>query len=258
MVHVLILGAGKGKRMNAKDLPKVLYPFAGEPLISHVVRAVKTSGVCEHPTLIIGFLGDKVRAFLGEAVDYVEQKEQLGTGHAVSTAREALRGRAEHVLVLNGDHPLISPQTIRGLAERHETNGATITMATTIVPDFSDWRTCFSEFGRIVRDERGAISRIVEAKDATQSERDIREVHPTIFCFRADWLWENVVRLSNKNVQSEYYITDLIGMAKDQGALIDSYNIPPEECLGVNTPEQLKFAEEMFTRREHGVTALSS
>lgn len=256
MVHVLILGAGKGKRMNAKDLPKVLYPFAGAPLITYVVRAVKESGVCARPTLVVGFLGDKVRALLGDAVEYVEQKEQLGTGHAVSAARGVLEGRADHVLVLNGDHPLIRPQTIRGLAERHETNGAAITMATTTVPDFSDWRACFAEFGRIVRDEHGAIVRIVEAKDATPSEREIREVHPTIFCFRADWLWRNISSLSNKNAQGEYYITDLIGLATSQGIVIDSFAASPEECLGVNTPEQLKFAEEMFAR--HARSAPSS
>lgn len=248
MVHVLILGAGKGKRMNAKDLPKVLYPFAGEPMVAHVVRAVKESGICDRPTLIIGFLGDKVRAALGDAVEYVEQKEQLGTGHAVSAARVALEGRADHVLVLNGDHPLIRPQTIRGLAERHEKNGATITMATTTVPDFSDWRTCFAEFGRVVRSASGAITRIVEAKDASPAEREIRELHPTVFCFQADWLWRNIASLSNKNAQGEYYITDLIGIAADQGAVIDSFAATPEECLGVNTPEQLKFAEETFAR----------
>lgn len=247
-MHVLILGAGKGKRMNAKDLPKVLYPFAGEPMVAHVVRAVKESGICDRPTVVIGFLGDKVRAFLGDAVEYVEQKEQLGTGHAVSAAQAALEGRADHVLVLNGDHPLIRPQTIRGLAERHETGGAAITLATTTVPDFSDWRGCFAEFGRVVRDSVGAIRRIVEAKDATPEERAIREVHPTIFCFRAQWLWQNIAKLSNKNVQSEYYLTDLIQLAAEQSVPVDSFPAEPEECVGVNTPEQLKFAEEIFAR----------
>lgn len=239
-VQIVILAAGLGKRMGNKDLPKVLIPFKGKPLIQHLLDAIKESGICAKPVIVVGQKSEQVKVALGSSCTYVFQKEQFGTGHAVMTTREELEGKAEDVMVLYGDHPLITAKTISMLAAKHQSSDATITMAVVHVPDTKDWRQTFLNFGRIIRGTDKKIIEIVEAKDLSDGHSRILEFNPGYYCFKADWLWQNIDKLSNNNIQEEYYLTDLIDLAFSQKKVIATVEISPREALGVNTDEQLK------------------
>jgi bifunctional UDP-N-acetylglucosamine pyrophosphorylase/glucosamine-1-phosphate N-acetyltransferase len=241
--QIIILAAGHGKRMQS-ELPKALTSLHGKPFIKHVLDSVETSGVCSNPIIVIGQKGDQVREALGDSYTYAVQEEQLGTGHAVLTA-QSLSKNADLVIVLYADHPLVSSDTIKNLVKAHMEQNATITMATASVSDFEDWRSAFTSFGRFVRDESGKILKIVEYKDATEQEKNIKEVNPAYMCFDAKFLWEGLHNLKNENAQQEYYLTDLVGMAFDSKMKIASISIDPKEALGVNTKEQLELIEKI-------------
>mgnify|MGYP001574230913 CR=1 FL=1 len=247
-IKIVILAEGKGKRMEALgfDLPKPLIPIHGRPMIRHLIDAVNESQVDGEPIIITA--PDNRDLFcqtLGSrACRYVVQEKQLGTGHAVMCARDHFMDTG-HVMVLYGDHPTVTAQTILRLAREHMEAGATLTLATVKFPDFNSWRQWFYNFGRIVRGTDGKIARIVEFKDATEQEKTITEVNPAYMIFRRDWLCDNVALLTNKNAQGEYYLTDLVQLAVEQGELIRSITVDnPIEAIGINTPEQLKAAEE--------------
>lgn len=241
--QIIVLAAGKGKRMNS-ELPKVLVPLKGKPLVKHLLEAIEQSGVCAKPVLVVGQKKEMVIAELGDTCNYAVQDEQLGTGHAVNCAREKAID-ADQIIVLYGDHPYVSPTTIVNLTNSNQQAGSMITIATAIVPDFADWRAGFFDFGRIVRDDTGAIVKIVEKKDSTESELQIKEINPAYFCFNAKWLWEHLPILKNNNAQGEYYLTDLIALAQNQNHPINSISIEPHEALGVNTAEQLERLEKI-------------
>lgn len=236
--QIIILAAGHGKRMQS-ELPKALTPLHGKPFIAHVLDAVKESGACDKPIIIIGQKGDQVRDTLGTSYSYAVQDKQLGTGHAVMIA-ENIAKNADLVVVLYADHPLVSAQTIKNIVNTHIKDNAILTMATATVPDFLDWRSAFVAFGRFIRDENNNISKIVEMKDATEEEKEIKEVNPAYMCFDATWLWSHLHTLKNENAQEEYYLTDLVGMAFNENQKITTISIDPREALGVNTKEQLE------------------
>ncbi len=240
--QIIVLAAGKGKRMQT-DLPKVLVQLKGKPLVKHLLESIEKSGVCAKPVLIVGQKREMVMAELGDNYHYAIQEEQLGTGHAVNCASGHC-AEADQVLVLYGDHPHVSADTIKNIADNHATNQSIVTIATVEVPDFHEWRAGFFDFGRIVRDENNKIIKIVEKKDANENELAIKEVNPAYFCFNAKWLWEQLPTLKNQNAQGEYYLTDLIGLAQQQNHEINSIKIAPHEALGVNTPEQLALLEQ--------------
>lgn len=244
--RVIILAAGKGKRMGA-DLPKPLVEIAGRPMIEHLLDNVRDSGLDPRPILVVA--PDSVEQFNEfcnhRDCEYVTQEQQLGTGHAVTMAQEAANG-ADTIMVLYGDHPFIAAETLTELAELHKEQGATITMLTTTVPNFKDEHAGFERWGRIIRDSVGRIQEIKEAKDATEEELAIREVNPSIFAFNAEWLWEHLPELKNTNAGGEYYLTDLVGLAIEEGESVVTSSAKPFEVVGINTPEELKRAEEYF------------
>jgi bifunctional UDP-N-acetylglucosamine pyrophosphorylase/glucosamine-1-phosphate N-acetyltransferase len=248
MTKVVILAAGKGERMGCVDTPKVMLPFLEKPIIEYVVEAAKKSGIDKKPILVVGFCGQKVKDYFGDTCLYTEQTEQKGTGHAVLCAKEAA-GDAENILVLNGDHPLTNAETIKKLAELHKDSGATLTFLTAVVPDFERWRKIFDGFGRVLRNGKGELVKIVERKDASEIEQKITECNPTFYCFKSDWLWPHLTLLKNENAQGEYYLTDLLEMAIKEKVKISHGSISPEECVGINTPEELKQAEEIYLKR---------
>ncbi|MBI5734188.1 MAG: NTP transferase domain-containing protein [Candidatus Kerfeldbacteria bacterium] len=245
-MQIVVLAAGHGKRMNNSELPKVLVPLKGKPIIKYLLEAIKKSEVTNKPVIVVGQKADIVKQTLGPEYNYVFQAKQLGTGQAVACARDLLKDKAANVMVLYGDHPLITPQTIKRLAESHLKSEATITMATVRVDDFNGWRKPLYDFGRIIRDQIGKVVKIVEKKDAAQDELKITEVNPGYYCFQADWLWNNLPKLKNDNVQQEYYLTDLTALAVHQGQAINSLEIDAPEALGVNSPEQLKILENLI------------
>ena len=238
MAHVIILAAGKGTRMRS-DLPKVLHPVAGVPMIERVLRTAE--GICARPTIVVGYRAGDVIAHLGEGRDYVVQEEQRGTGHAVHCALSAFAPADDAaVVVMPGDHPFVSAASILKVVAAREASDAAVALATVRLPDFEGARAQFSECGRIVRAADGSIAGIVERKEATEEQARISEVNVSYYCFRGAWLKENVARIVSDNAAGEYYLTDLIAAAFSQGEKIVGVPLDDaREGMGVNTPEQL-------------------
>lgn len=241
-INIIVLAAGHGKRMGNNGVPKVLLPFKGKPVIEHLLKAIKKTQLCKKPIIVIGVQANKVKRVLGSGYTYVFQEEQLGTAHAVSCCKNILKDRFKHILVLYGDHPLLTAETIKKIINKHISSGNILTMATFKIADFNSWRHTFFEWGRIIRDKQRKISAIVEYKDADIKQRLIREVNPSYFCFKNRWLWDNLDKISNQNSQKEYYLTDIVQIATSQKLPITSVEINPIEALGINTPEQLNQA----------------
>ncbi len=248
-IKFVILAAGKGTRMQS-DIPKALTRIGEKPILQYLFDSIQQSGVDGTPVVVVGHGRDKLCEFFGAVCDYAVQDEPLGTGHAVMCAREKAAG-ADAVAVLYGDHPFVSSQTLRNLAELHQTKGAVISMMTTTVPSFEGWHSVFLHWGRILRDGHGHMIGIREYKDAMESEQEIREVNPAMYCFDAAWLWDNISQLKNTNAKGEYYLTDLIELAVAQRREIASLSIAPEEAIGINTPEELRIAEEVLAKRSN-------
>jgi bifunctional UDP-N-acetylglucosamine pyrophosphorylase / glucosamine-1-phosphate N-acetyltransferase len=252
MNQVIIMAGGKGTRMNMTDIPKTMIPVAGKPIVEYIVESAEQAIPESKPVVIVGFQGHKIKEQLDGRVVCVEQKEQLGTGHAVACAAPLLRDRSDiaHIVVIAGDQPLISAETIQTILAHHEGRKETITLGTVVAPDFSGIHEHLLHYGRIVRNAEGTVVRIVEFKDATEEERAIREVNTSVYCFEAAWLWRHIDQLGSDNASKEFYITDLIAMAMEEGKNICAIPLPdPLEGLNVNTPEQLAAIEEIFTKR---------
>lgn len=243
-IRVVILAGGKGKRMEA-EMPKALLPIRGVPMIKYLLKALEKSQIKTFPTIVVGVGAEEVKKTLGPSYEYVVQEKQLGTGHAALSAEKNLAGRTEHIMVLYGDHPLVSSETIDRLAASHFASENVLTMATAKISDFEDWRAGFYDFGRVIRNKNGEIDKIVEKKDGNEGERRITEVNPSYFCFESNWLWINLKKIGDKNAAGEFYLTDLPRLARDQKLKINGVQIPPIEALGANTPEQLAVLESL-------------
>lgn len=238
----VILAAGQGTRMKSK-LAKVLHPVAGKPMIEYAVGAAKFAGV-ENTVVVIGHQGEQVHALLAEQVEYAEQPQQLGTGDAVKCARPRLENSAAHVLVFYADMPLLKPETLRSLVEKHLATGATLTMLTLVVADDT------MSFGRILRDDADKVVRIVEEVEATPTEYAIKEINPGVYCFNAHWLWENLEQIQPSPRKGEYYLTDLLELAVTQGRGVETETIyDAAQCIGINTRVQLAQAETLMRER---------
>ena len=244
MTHVIILAGGEGTRLRASpESPKVLLAVNGIPLIDRVLSVVEP--LCARPTIVVGFGADSIITATGNRYLYVLQKEQLGTGHAVLCARESVRPipDVDNIIVLYGDHPFVSSETLRRLATLRHAQDAVVALATVAVPDFTGDYQAFARFGRIVRNEGGGM-KIVEFKDADEATRNIHEVNPGYYCFKPGWLWDRIGTLSRSNAAGEYYLTDLIEMAVRESVPVASFVITePHEGMGVNTEEEYAIAE---------------
>ena len=235
------MAAGKGVRMESPH-PKVLAPLKGRHMIKHLLDSVEKSLVDPRPIIVVGYEKDLVIKELGDKYQYVIQEEQLGTGHAVYTAKDACRD-AEHIVVISGDQPFIKTETIKNLLAKHLSSGAKITITTTVVPDFDDWRKLFIKYGRVLRKDGKIIDR--EWKDANEEERNVKELNISCYAFNAKWLWDNFIKIDkNKNVQKEYYLTDLWQIASENREKIESIQIDPDEALSVNSKEELEILEK--------------
>lgn len=239
-MQIAILAAGQGKRMNSA-LPKVLHPIAGRPLLAHVLDAARTLAprkLC----VVYGHGGEQVRAALAAPdIVWVEQTQQLGTGHAVQQAMPVFDDNGS-VLVLFGDVPLIRPATLQSLVAAAASNHLALLTVNLSNP---------KGYGRIVRNAQGHVTRIVEDKDASTAERDIREVNTGILCAPAAKMRAWLGRLSNNNAQGEYYLPDVIAMAVADGVEVIAQQPEQEwETLGVNTKAQLAELERVFQRNQ--------
>ncbi len=235
-ITAVILAAGKGTRMNS-DLPKVMHHAFGKPLVEWVVDAACAAGATRI-ILVVGHQQEIVRAhFAGHPaqIEFVTQSPQLGTGHAVDQARPLVQGDAPErpLLVLCGDGPLITPTTIAEILAKHRSAHAAATLATSVIADADG-------YGRIARDASGAFQAIVEQKDCSPQQREIREINPSYYCFATGALLETLGQVDNRNANGEYYITDVFGILKGAGRTVQVVDaVPPEEVLSVNTPAQL-------------------
>jgi bifunctional UDP-N-acetylglucosamine pyrophosphorylase / glucosamine-1-phosphate N-acetyltransferase len=236
--RAVILAAGQGTRM-ASDLPKVLHLLDGRPMIEHCVDAARAAAVSDI-VLVVGYGRDLVAEALADAaVEFVVQGEQLGTGHAVVQARPLLDGFDGNVVVLYGDMPLLSAETIRSLADHRDETSAAAAVLTIELENPPD-------FGRIVRDGEGRVVGIVEARDATSEQLEVRELNVGAYCFDAPSLLRGLDRLRSDNTQGEYYLTDVIGILAEAGERVETVVTDRlEEALGINDPQHLDFAEKL-------------
>jgi len=236
----VILAAGQGTRMKS-EVPKALHSLAGKPMVQYAVE-MAAQLISEKPLLVVGHGADQVRRAIGDQVIYVEQREQLGTGHALLQARPLLEGRSETVLVCCADMPFLSTGTVRRLLELHEEEKGPITMLAVEADDPKG-------FGRILRDEAGQVVGIVEEAVATDAQKAIRELNCGVYCFDSDWLWPHLAQLP-LSPKDEYYLTDLVAMAVAEGEVVEALKISDvTEVLGINDRSHLAQAEALM--RQH-------
>ncbi len=238
---VLILAAGEGTRMKS-DIAKVLHRVAGESMITRVLGTVKTV----HPSkivVVVGHQADAVRGELeSEEVDFVLQEKRLGTGHAAMMSEPALDGFEGTLVVLNGDTPLLRPETLEGFIRGHDDSGNEATVLSAVLDHPAG-------YGRIVRGESGEFLRIVEEKDAPEEERLIGEINSGIFCFECPGFFKALHKVDRKNIQGEYYITDVMAILKGMGKNVGVYLCDQkEEVLGINDRDQLLAAERLLEK----------
>ncbi len=250
-VTAIILAAGEGKRMHSRR-PKVLHPLCGRPLIVYAVRAART--VADRLVMVVSPKADDVVAGAGAGVIAVEQRERLGTGHAVLQVRTAC-GDAPTILVLPGDMPLLTAETFERLLNHHAASGAAVTLVTAVVAEPQG-------YGRVLR-QRGRVTRIVEERDATDDQKRITEINTSVYCFDARRLWPALSEVRSDNDQGEYYLTDVIGILARAGGRIEAITVhDPAEALGVNDRRQLATVAAIQRRRildrlmEAGVTII--
>jgi len=234
-IGAVILAAGKGTRMQS-ELAKVLHPICGRPMLLYSVDLAKVIGA-DRIVAVIGHQAERVREACGEqGVIFVEQRLQLGTGHAVLQAREVFADYDGLILILCGDVPLLKGSTVESLIAHHDASGAAVTVMTVNLDNPGS-------YGRIVKSDTGEVLKIVEAKDATAGEKAIREINTGIYCADCRFLFDAVGRIENNNVQKEYYLTDIMEIARRDGHKVSAFVVGnATEVMGINTPEDLAYA----------------
>ncbi len=238
----IVLAAGAGKRMNS-DLAKVLHPVLGRSMLEHVLDAVTGAGV-RRSIVIVGHQAESVqRAVAPRGVEFAVQSQQLGTGHAVQQAQPLLGGVQGTALVLCGDTPLLTSETLHDLLVTHVNARAAATVLSALVDDPTG-------YGRIVREADGAVQRIVEHKDASEAERRVREINSGLFAFSIADLFTALAQVRADNAQGEYYLTDTLEILARMRKRIAAHRCKDaREVQGVNTPEQLRAAETVLQER---------
>jgi bifunctional UDP-N-acetylglucosamine pyrophosphorylase/glucosamine-1-phosphate N-acetyltransferase len=236
----VILAAGKGKRMKS-DLPKVLQKLGGKPMVEYVVETAQKVGV-KRIILVVGHKRENTQEFLKHLdVEFVIQEEQLGTGHAVLQTKDHLSNFDGDVLILCGDMPLLKSKTVRKLVEEHRTKKAVATVLTAILDDPSG-------YGRIIRDEKGMVQKIVEEGDASADEKKVREINTGTFCFDSKSLFSVLTEITPDNKQKEYYLTDALKLLRKKNLPIWAVVAPdPQEGLGINSQEELEKVEKILS-----------
>ena len=235
----VILAAGRGTRMES-NIPKVLHPVCGKPMVRHVVDAIRT--VHTGPLVVVVPPDPAVRQSFGDSIQCVEQPEPRGTGHALLQVEELLQNKASRLLVLYGDTPLILPSSLSRLMERHEASGATATLLTSnkMPPD---------GLGRVERDASGRVVNVVEEAVAEETQLAIREVNGGVYGFQTEWLWPALRELAPSSVE-EYYLTGLVRIAASAGLNVESVASEDTlEILGINNRVQLAQAENAMRER---------
>ncbi|WP_028777591.1 bifunctional UDP-N-acetylglucosamine diphosphorylase/glucosamine-1-phosphate N-acetyltransferase GlmU [Shimazuella kribbensis] len=240
-LNAVILAAGKGTRMKSKK-HKVLHELCGKPMIHYILDTLEDMGTTQ-TLMVIGHLGETLEEALAGEVTFVKQTKQLGTAHAVMQTEEFLQGKDGITLVLNGDHPLFTKDTLQSLIQIHRQKEAAATVLTAELADPTG-------YGRVIRQGDGSVSRIVEHKDATEEERSVHEINTGTYCFHNKKLFEALKLVNNNNAQGEYYLPDVISILQEQGEVIAASMMADEkEAMGVNDRFQLAEAEAYMQQR---------
>ena len=253
-IAAIILCAGMGKRMKS-FIPKVLHHISGMPMLFYPIKTAKSIGA-KKIIVVIGHKGEVVKdqissLFAKDNILFVNQEPQLGTGHAVMCVEGVLKGFKGDVLILSGDVPLITRETIKGLINIHRRSGSVLSLITAIIEDPS-------EYGRVIRGKDNAVIRIVEHKDANKDERKIREINTGIYCISSDFLFQNLKRIKKENKQGEYYLPDLIEIAAVEGRKVSGLlHISPKEVMGINNRIELAEANKEMRERINNEVMLS-
>lgn len=239
---MIILAAGMGKRMKS-DIPKVLHPVLGRPMLSYVAEAVDKL-TPKKTIVVVGHGAKEVEEVLNsKKITYATQKEQLGTGHAANSAASALKTFKGDILILNGDFPLITPNSLKKFVNQHQRKKADISIFTAIVDDPTG-------YGRIKRDQKGEVVGIVEEKDATNEEKFIDEINSGTYCVKSSFLWDALKKVNTKNKQKEYYLTDIVEQASKNSLKINGSVISnSDEVLGINDRVDLSLVESILKWR---------
>ena len=251
-ITAVLLAAGQGTRMKS-ELPKVLHPLCGKPMVWHVLEALKTV-TTEQPVVVVGHGAEQVRQYVGDSAECVLQEPQLGTAHAALQAESFLKGKTDYVIVTYADMPLLRGETFKQLLETQRLNDGPLSLLTVIADDPRG-------FGRIVRKADGTVEAIVEEYVATLEQREIKELNVGAYCFKAQWLWDALHRIEKNPKKGEYYLTDIVELAVRE-------NLPVQavvhddfmETIGINTRVHLSEAEAALRMRinhEHMLNGVS-
>jgi|TARA_A100001037_G_scaffold70905_1_gene63460 UDP-N-acetylglucosamine diphosphorylase/glucosamine-1-phosphate N-acetyltransferase len=231
-----ILAAGKGTRMES-NIPKVLHNLENKALIDYVLDTAYELNP-EKIFTVVGFKKELVINHINNPnIEYIEQKEQLGTGHAVLQLDNPLYGKNGHLLILYGDVPNIKHSTLSPIVDEHIKENADVTMITAILEDPTG-------YGRIIRDQSGNLIKIVEEKDCNKSEKAIKEINPGIYIFKISKLFKNLKKVKSNNESKEYYLTDVIELINNSGTVKTKKIDNPKEIMGINTIKQLELLQK--------------
>lgn len=240
-IMAIVMAAGKGTRMKSKK-SKLVQKIYGKEIVKRAVENAQKAGVHEI-VAVVGYMKEEVMAVLGDSVKYAFQEEMLGTGHAVIQAKEFLKGKKGKILVLNGDVPLIRPETLNKLIEKSIENKEYATLLTAIYDNPTG-------YGRIVRDEGGNIEAIVEEKDTTEEQKEIKEINAGIYCFDIEELLLALDKIEPNNAQGEYYLTDVIKIMNEKGLKTGAVIVEDNtEILGINDRIQLEMLTKVLQMR---------
>lgn len=250
-IAIIILAAGKGTRMKS-DRVKVLHPLLGLPMLAYPVDLALNGIQAEKTIVVTGFQADQIRKrFEDPRILFALQDEQLGTGHAVLQALPLLEGFRGKVLILCGDVPLVKNETLLSFIEASQKSKSVLSVMTVVVENPFG-------YGRILRDSKGWLKRIVEEKDAREKEKAIREINTGIYCIQASFLAESLKKIGKKNAQGEYYLTDLVEIAGRKGLKCSAFQVAdPIEVMGINTRVDLAVAHEALRQEKVRTLMLS-
>lgn len=240
-LYTIILAAGQGTRMKSK-LYKVLHPVMGKPMVEHVLEQVEDLHPQEIVT-VVGFGSELVKEKLGNRSKYALQTEQLGTGHAVLMAEEILKNKSGMTLVICGDTPLLTAETLKDLISHHQENQAKATILTAYTENPMG-------YGRVIRNQHNLVEKIVEQKDATAKEQTVKEINTGTYCFDNESLFDALKKVGNDNAQGEYYLPDVIEILKKENQIVSAYIMDDfSESLGVNDRIALSEANRLMKKR---------
>lgn len=249
MIAAILLAAGKGTRIKSQDRNKVTLPFLNKPLIVYGVELM--NGIADKTIVVVGAFHESVKEALeGHDVMYAYQHDQLGTAHAVKAGLYKIDDLAldpESIIICYGDHTMFYKRdTVQALLDKHGNQDASLSLLTTHFPDPNRLA-----WGRIIRDKKGLVESIVEQKDATEKQRKITEINPGFYIVKTKFLWTALPRIEPSPVSGEYYITDLIQIAVDDGNDIATITVPFDEVgIGINKMEELEESQKIYLDRE--------